>query len=243
MEMASRKEECAGQRSLFGDCTEEFDEPEMPDVPEYEPRERLKLEKESVGIYISGHPYDHYAEYGLKYATCSVHDLAHWKMPDAPAVILGLLVDYREKLTKRGEPMGILTVEDTDGQAEVVCFPRQWPHVKPLLETGAPYVISGDVRNEGDASLLLKELSPLSEVLEKDAGVLRIRVEGDGLSNDFYDVLYSELAAFPGNLPVLLDLRMPEHHALLKMRSVRVCRTPELAKRIDKLSDGNAVLL
>lgn len=243
IEMASHKEECANQRSLFDDCSDIVDEPEMPDVPDYEQHKLLELEKESVGIYISGHPYDKYIADEYRYATCSVHDLAHWRMVDAQPVVLGLLVEYKEKFTKKGDSMGILLFEDSQSQVEVVCFPRQWPYVKPLLQIGTPYVISGTVRNEGEISLLLEDLEPLSEVKAKKQGAVRIRVATEGTPDDFYGSLHSELSKFPGNSPVFLDLQMPDSQALLKIKAIKVSMMPDLAERIAALSHGHASIV
>jgi DNA polymerase-3 subunit alpha len=242
MEIASRKDECANQRSLFDDA-EADEEPEMPDVPDYEQRRRLELEKESVGIYISGHPYDEYIADEYKYATCSLSDLAHWRMTDSPAVTLGLLADFREKYTKKGDPMGILTVEDSESQVEVVCFPRQWPLVKPLLVPGAPYIITGTVRNEGEVSMVLEEIEPLSEVRAERTGAVRIRVATEGLPDDFYSSLHLELGKFPGNMPVLLDLQTPEQQGLLKMKALKVSMAPDLVSVINDLSGGRASVI
>ncbi|MDR1019728.1 MAG: DNA polymerase III subunit alpha [Synergistaceae bacterium] len=242
IDSAARKGECANQKSLFDD-DEADDEPPMPDVPDYEQRELLNLEKESVGIYISGHPYDEFLADEYRYATCSLRDLEHWKMGDSPVVTLGLLVSFREKYTKKGDPMGILTVEDSRCQVEAVCFPRQWPHMKPLLLPGSPYVIKGAVRNEGEISIVLDEIEPLSEVRGRRAEAVRIRVATEGLPDDFYSSLYAELEKFPGNMPVLLDLQTPDRHGLLKMRSMKVTMAPGLASRINDISGGRASVI
>jgi DNA polymerase-3 subunit alpha len=240
IEMASRKDKYAGQMSLFSDEDEEDNGPDMPNVPDYEVRKLLELEHESVGIYISGHPYDEFKADEYRYATCRISDLAHWRMADASPVILGLLVEFKEKYTKKGDPMGILIFEDSESQAEVVCFPRQWPDIKPILSQGAPYLVTGSVRNDGNISLILDELEPLSAAKTRRAGAIRIKVATDGLPEDFYGKLCSELEKFPGNLSVMLDLYTPEEQALLRMRSVKISMTPDLEERIQSLSHGHA---
>jgi DNA polymerase-3 subunit alpha len=242
IEMASRKDECSGQLSLF-DEEEDGSGPEIPDVPDYEVRKLLELEHESVGIYISGHPYDEFKTDGYRYATCGIRDLPHWRMADAPPVILGILADFREKYTKKGDPMGIMIFEDSESQTEVVCFPRQWPEIKPRLAVGVAYLVTGSLRNDGSISLILEDLEPLSEARVKRKGALRIKVATEGLPDDFYGNLCSELEKTPGSSPVLLDLRTPEEHALLKMRSIRVSMAPDLGARIHSLSQGRATVV
>jgi DNA polymerase-3 subunit alpha len=242
VEIASRKDECSGQQSLFGD-DEDTDEPEMPDVPDSEPRELMKFEHDSVGIYISGHPYDEYRGDEAKYATCGIRDLAHWKSETPPSVI-GLLVGFKEKISKqKGEPFGILAIEDSESQIEAVCYSREWPKVKPLLAVGEPYLVSGSLKNDGEPSILIDRIEPLSETRARGSGTLRIKVEADGLPGDFYGSLNSELKKHPGNLTVLLDLQTRDEQALLKIRSLKVSMEPALAERINELSGGRACVV
>jgi DNA polymerase-3 subunit alpha len=238
IDMASRRNVSTNQMSLFDD--EEEDEPKMPDVPEYEQRRLLELEKESVGIYISGHPYNEYKADEYRYATCAVSDLVHWRGTADPPAVLGLLVEYKEKYTKKGEPMGILIIEDAESQVEVVCYPRQWPSVKPMLIKGAPYRIIGTVRSEGKISLLLDDIDPLPAIKEGNAGVLRIMAAVEELPDDFYSSLQAELGKFPGDMPVLLDLQTPDMQVLLKIRSGGVSMNPDLAEKISSISHGQA---
>jgi DNA polymerase-3 subunit alpha len=241
--LASRGACEKNQRTLFDDDEESGDAPDMPDIPEYEPRELLRLEKESVGIYISGHPYDDYVSDEYRYATCALRDIAHWRSRESSVTTLGLLAGFKEKYTKKGAPMGILIMEDSESQAQVVCYPKQWPYVKPLLQDGSPYVVKGTIRNEGEPSIILDEIQPLPEVREKATGAVRIQIHSEGLPDDFYRSLRSELARFPGVAPVMLDLKTPDARALFRMRTVKVSMEPELAERVKSLSYGRAAVV
>ncbi|MDR1472506.1 MAG: DNA polymerase III subunit alpha [Synergistaceae bacterium] len=242
MEMASRKDECSGQLSLFRE-EEEDAGPEMPDVPDFEVRKLLDLEHESVGIYISGHPYDEFRRDERRYATCGIRDLPHWRMADVPPVVMGLMANFKEKYTKKGDPMGIMILEDSESQVEVVCFPRQWPEVKSRLVIGAPYLVTGSPRLDGNISLILEDLEPLSEARAKREAAIRIEVAADGLPDDFYGLLRSELEKTPGRSPVLLDIRTSEERALLKMRSIKASIAPDLGARIQSISQGRAAVV
>jgi DNA polymerase-3 subunit alpha len=239
LETASNRNGQAGQRSLFDD-DETDDEPVMPDIPDFEPRELLAFEHESVGIYISGHPYDEYRDDEMKYATCGIRDLVHWKSDAEPSVI-GLLSGFKERMSKaKGEPFGILTIEDAESQVEAVCYSREWPKIKPILAAGKPYLVRGSLRNDGEVSMIIKTIEPLSETRARTADTLRIKVTADDMPEDFYGNLQSELRKHPGNLTVLLDLRTHDEEALMRLRSVKVSMEPALADRIDELSGGRA---
>jgi DNA polymerase-3 subunit alpha len=241
--LASRGAGEKNQRTLFDDDTEPDDTPAMPDIPDYEPRELLRMEKEALGIYISGHPYDDYVADEYRYATCALRDMAHWRPSDAHVTTVGLLAGFKEKYTKKGAPMGILIMEDSESQAQVVCYPKLWPSVKPMLQDGSPYVVKGAIRNDGEPSIILDEILPLSEAREKSAQAVRIQIRSDGLPDDFYSSLRSELARFPGRASVMLDLETPNARALLKMRTIKVSMEPELAERVRILSYGRAAVV
>jgi DNA polymerase-3 subunit alpha len=239
LETVSNRNGLAGQRSLFDD-DETDDEPAMPDIPDCEPLELLAYEHESVGVYISGHPYDEYRNDEMKYATCGIRHLVHWKSDAEPSVI-GLLAGFKERMSKaKGEPFGILTIEDAECQIEAVCYSREWPKIKPILAEGKPYLVRGTVKNDGDVSMIIKTIEPLSEVRARTADTLRINLAADDMPDDFYGNLQSELKKYPGKLTVLLDLHTREEEALLRMRSVKVSMEPALADRVNELSGGRA---
>ncbi|MDR1651177.1 MAG: hypothetical protein LBR87_05270, partial [Synergistaceae bacterium] len=202
------------------------------------------LEHEAVGIYISGHPYDDYRKYETACAACGIRDLEFWKSGENQPSFIGLLADYREKISKnRGEPFGIMTFEDADASVEAVCYSRQWPNVKPLLVKGEPYLVTGNLKNEGNISVMVDSLEPLSEIQPGRARAVKIEITDEGLPDEFYGEMVSELKKFPGNLTVLLDLRTQDERALLKIRSVKVSGEPSLAERISSLSGGRASLV
>jgi DNA polymerase-3 subunit alpha len=242
LEIASRKDECSGQYALFED-DEADDEPEMPDVPDFDQRQMLEGEHDAVGIYISGHPYDDYRDDEAKYATCGIRDLVHWKS-DAPPAVIGLLVNFKERISKqRGEPFGILTMEDADSRVEAVCYSKEWPKVKPILNNGEPYLVSGNLKNDGDPSIIIDRIEPLSETRTRASGQTRIRISADGLPDDFYGSLSSELKKYPGNMTVLLDLSTGDEQTLLRIRSLKVSMEPALVGRISELSGGRAYVV
>ncbi|GHV30597.1 DNA-directed DNA polymerase [Synergistales bacterium] len=244
MDFASRKGASANQRDLFDGSGETF-LPEMPNVPEYEQRKLLEFEKESMGICISGHPYDEYKPDGYKYADCALSDLAYWKHSTAKPSVLAIVDSFKERYTKSGDAMGILTIEDDCEQMEAVCFPRQWADVKPIIRPGAAYILTGTVRNEDDRglSLLVDKAESLEDARESGENAVRIRVSSDGLPDDFYGKLIGVLKNCPGKAPVLIDLRTQDTQALLRMKSLKVSMAGSIAEEIKELSKGMASVI
>lgn len=125
LDLAQRrqKDKESGQFSLFdfGDSVEE--EVELPEVEEYPERELLAMEKEYLGLYLSGHPLDSLLP-KLKNAT-STDILTCLESEEEEKVILGgLVTGYRTTVTKRGEMMASFILEDLTGAIEVLVFPR-----------------------------------------------------------------------------------------------------------------------
>ena len=100
-ELAARKAQNTNQASLFGDDEEDFFTPEMEEVPDFSERQKLDLEKESMGLYISGHPFDQYEPSVEPYITCPVGDLPNWRSHQ-PAVTAGCMTNFTEKFSKAG---------------------------------------------------------------------------------------------------------------------------------------------
>lgn len=246
IDIASRKEVNLNQKALFDDDSHEPEIPELPDVEDYDPIKRLELEKESVGLYISGHPFDEYGLVIARNANCAIKDLVYWKRTDVLPDVAALLTGIKERYTKRGDPMGILQFEDGEDQLEVVCFPRQWPDVKPQLSQGALYVVSGTPRDEGGVlSLILEKIRRLGESqnsFNESPQLARIDVKSAGLPEHFFSVLHKELKDSPGPASVLLRIETDQKSAVLRMKNIRILPTPQLAQRLSLLSDGRACL-
>jgi DNA polymerase-3 subunit alpha len=229
LESLARRACDRNQRSLF--CDGEEAEPPLPDVEDFEPHERLEAEKEAIGLYISGHPFEKREKEARRIAICPIGDLSGWKAREAPATVAGLLVGLKEKYTKKGDPMGILELEDCEDKVEAVCFPKTWTRLKPLLSIGGAYWVSGTVRDEGRLSLVVDELAPFEEALKERPPWVRLRVEGPLLPQQARE-LSRELKAHPGDCPVLVELELGEKVVLARLRTIRVGPDPALGETL-----------
>jgi DNA polymerase-3 subunit alpha len=139
---AQKQNRDKGQYSLFDplEAMESVEEPDMPDVEEEKASVKLEHEKEVMGIYISGHPFDASEEKARKYATCTIEELSCWR-GSIPAKVGGIMLSVTEKFTKAGKPMGIMTLEDSDNNIEAVVFPRDWEILKGQIQTGEVFIV------------------------------------------------------------------------------------------------------
>lgn len=159
-----KKNYVAGQMSMFEMMGEEPSKgPDMPDVEELPVRELLNMEKETTGIYLSGHPLKRY-ERMSKAMGCAmisqikddVHE-ARGKYSDGkPALILCIVESVKVKTTKNNSTMAFLTVEDMYGSMEILVFPKILENCAHLLRSGNTLLISGRIsgREDEDAKML-----------------------------------------------------------------------------------------
>ncbi|MDO9509455.1 MAG: DNA polymerase III subunit alpha [Thermovirgaceae bacterium] len=215
------------------------DGPVLLETEDYDFHSRMDMEKEATGLYISGHPFDHYETTIAPYLTCTIPDLSWWRSEDCPAVVAGILVGVQERYTKKGDRMGILEIEDSFGKVEVVCFPRMWATLSPTPEKGKVILVKGSPRNREGLSVVAETIIPLDDI-EKTAKrwlKLRISLEGTELNGRLRDV-YRELKGHPGDNCVLLDVTRGGRKAIMKARDLKVNPSEELTRKIFEISGG-----
>ena len=171
-----RKNVLEGQLSLFDFAAEEEKQQyqiTMPDVPEFPKGELLAFEKETLGIYVSGHPMDEYLETWKNSITAKTTDF----MVDEEsgkavvedgvrATIGGMITAKTVKLTKNGQQMAFITLEDMVGSVEVIVFPRDYESKKQLLNEDAKVFISGrtSIGDDPVGRLICEQVIPFDEV-------------------------------------------------------------------------------
>jgi DNA polymerase-3 subunit alpha len=134
-----------------------FERP-LPTATEVPVRERLRWEKELLGLYLSEHPMGEVAEQVGRYVNAYSGDLRDESLDEQRVVVGGIITAQRTVITKRQETMAIVTVEDLQGSIEVVVFPRLFETTRPLLRDGAILLIAGRVDHKGEEVSLLADL-------------------------------------------------------------------------------------
>ena len=239
------KKNCDGdQCSLFGEG--ETFVPEMAEVDDYDLQEKLEKEKNSIGMYISGHPFERYQPQASPYVNCTISDLEHWRSDRVLPCFAGLLLGVSEKYTKRGDPMGILRLEDCDGEIEVVCFPkprdgRPWLDVKPSLILGKPYIVRGVAQDRGGVNVLANEISPLEENLSGSNRYVEITVREEAFRESSFRDFMRVLKGHQGSCSVLLKLEGDHERALVALEGVRVKPDKELHLGLEELLSSDMV--
>ncbi len=134
----------SGQLSLFGASTGVNEAIHLPDVQDVDRREMLNWERELIGLYVSDHPLTPYQKTLTQLVT---HFSA--QLPEAQnqekVRVAGLVTAIRPYMTRTNKPMGFVTLEDIQGNIELVLFPRTWEKYLGTLTIGQIVVIEGKV--------------------------------------------------------------------------------------------------
>jgi DNA polymerase-3 subunit alpha len=132
----SQKSRSVGQHSLFGDVQQ--DDVTIPDIGEWDEKDRLSAEKEALGFYVSGHPMEKYAAELRRYVSASISELEGMQGP-AEVTLGGVVARLDVKTTKSGQgKMAVAAVEDLTGQAEVVIPPQVFGGAEAVLRGFEP---------------------------------------------------------------------------------------------------------
>ena len=167
-----RKERDDLQLHLFGFVEEPNWDVEMPEIPQLPASRQLEYEKELLGMYISGHPLDAYADVFAELDADKLHELQ--ELPDNSEVIVGgMVLTSKTIVTKKGQPMAFMELEDRIDKVEVVLFPETWKQAAPLVQKGRLVLVRAklQLQDEDPPKLLAEQLVALDD----PAAVQRLR--------------------------------------------------------------------
>jgi DNA polymerase-3 subunit alpha len=145
-----------GQISMFGMATGISDEIVLPnDIIETNRREVLEWERELIGLYVSDHPLSPVMDALTQVVTHFAGQLAE-AAPGEKVRVAGMVTRVRPHLTKTGKNMGFVTLEDVQGNIELVVFPRTWEQYWQTLEVDSIVLVDGKVdAQSGDPKVLV----------------------------------------------------------------------------------------
>jgi DNA polymerase-3 subunit alpha len=180
--------------------------------------ERLTAEKEALGFYITGHPLDAYAaEIGL-FANVTSSRVGSVKS-GSEIKLGGIISAIREKTTRRGEKMAVLSVEDLEGIVEVLVFPETYRAIRDSLDTQAPVLLIGRVdSDETSTRVIAEEICRMEHVRERLAKTVHLQLRMERMSAADIAELRRTLQRHPGGKKGFLHLvREGEYEAVVAL--------------------------
>ncbi len=208
--VAARRQHDMGVMTLFGGLGEEggpsFDDrPQITDAT-FEKPQRLALEKEMLGLYVSDHPLMGIESALKRKAGDAIADLADSE-DGSMVTVGGVVTGLQRKWTRKGDLMAVLTLEDLTDSVETMIFPRTFADYGHLLEDDRIVIIRGRLDNREDAPKLMAQSVEVFEAdLVGSAPPLRLQVRPDQLSDALIRKLRAILVDHPGDAPVYIHL-------------------------------------
>jgi DNA polymerase-3 subunit alpha len=176
---SAQRERAAGQVGLFDAMPElaGVGIPALPHVTEASTRERLRWERELMGVYLSDHPMNALAPAMQPYVSTFVGDFSDESYRDETATLGAIVLSIRQMVTKKGASMAIVTVEDLTGSMEVVVFPQVWESTKGSWIEGEGILIAGRTEQRGEEwSVLVESVVPWEEASRLSAEAVRSKL-------------------------------------------------------------------
>jgi DNA polymerase III subunit alpha len=260
-----QKDLAKGQSSLFDvfEKQEEFVKTveEYPDVPEWTEHQKLAYEKEIVGFYITGHPLSEYEEILRLYTTEKSSTLSKY-IEEEPSeedkkfnfrkegktfTIGGLITSVKVIVTRKGDNMAFIRLEDLEGVCEVIAFPEAYDKYRELIKVDNPVFIEGSVsknqRND-NISVISKKIMHLKDIENMFATAVRVKI-GHNVITDNLDKLNLIIKKHHGDCNLKFDIHLSEKNIIEIEAGSDFAVNPsiELKKEIEDLLGKETMIL
>ena len=251
---SSRKKNLEGQMGLFGmlDSEDKAAAIPIPSLPELSKADRMMMEKETTGIYISGHPMDDYRSLLKNTHVVPIGLLMDDENPykdDSVVSVAGIVQAVKMKTTRNNSMMAYVTVEDDTASIEMLAFSNVLSQYGGYLRENSPVVITGrlSIRDEKEPQIVINRARPISdfakeEPVEETAPVVqqgsKLYLQLTGENDPRYGKVKAIINMFPGDAQVVLffaDTRA-RRGAQASMDSRMISELKNV------LGDGNVVL-
>jgi DNA polymerase-3 subunit alpha len=229
-----------GQDSLFGGTDEKPTHPPIG-TEEYEKPELLRLEKETLGVYVSEHPLTGIRDQLRRKTDCNLSDLERRR--DGEVVTVGgIVATVKQLTTKRGDAMVFLRLEDVTGGAECVVFNSTYASARELCVTDRILIVKGRVdHKEGETKLIALEVAGFEAIPERRD--VRLKIDARQARAGVIRELALIVKEFRGAAPVLIQMETSEGSRTLQFGpDFRVEPAPDFFAEVKALLGPAAVL-
>jgi DNA polymerase III subunit alpha len=261
-----QRDAVAGQNDLFGGGAEATPVAvEIQRLPEWDDDLRLSGERETLGLYLTGHPIDRYLPELQAITSGTIASLTeqtsqgsgssasgsgqgggYGRSNERKVVVAGLVVDLRTRVTQSGARMAFLTLDDRSARMEVRVFTKVFEQYRALLARDRVLVVQGGLGMDdysGEMRMTVEQVYDIDQAREQFAKCLVLNLEASQAGNGFVRHLEEILSPFrEGPCPVLIDYRNAQACARIPLGAGwRVHPTDELIHRLRQLSGEQQV--
>ncbi len=231
-----------GQHDLFGNGT--IEAPKMDYIPAaiWSEHNRLFGEKETLGLYLTGHPIHRY----LKELNHFVSDTIVNSRPgqNKVSIIAGVIASTRTIQTKRGDRMAVATLDDSTGQIDILCFSDVYHKYRELLVKDTLIIVEGEINIDefsGGNRVICREIFSIEQARERFAKYLKISLPAakSGEMNQLADILKRHRG---GNCKIAIDYIRDDAKANLQLSDAwRVRPTEKLLETLREMLSNEDV--
>ena len=171
----SLRDQTLGQHDLFGMVIQDSPVLKYVDVPEWSEANRLFGEKETLGLYLTGHPIHRFLKELKHFTTARLAEIR--PQNNHTSTLAGIISGMRVILTKRGDKMAVVSLEDGSGQIDVLCFSETYNLYRELLVKDQLIIVDGEVSIDefsGGFRVMCREVFSIEQARERHAKYLRI---------------------------------------------------------------------
>jgi DNA polymerase-3 subunit alpha len=259
-----QEEKLMGQTSLFdmGDGGGQSSEEQLniSESPEFDEKQKLSLEAELLGIYVSGHPLFRFKDIMGKLTSMSIAQIQELPTMARPEghnprmgdendptkrtmVIAGMVSESKVIMTKKGDKMAFVTFEDLSGKIECLFFPRVFAEYQEFLSGDEPLIMHGVVNLAEDPKKFFpNKVSLLKGESDDRVTSVRVSVPLNHLNSYSLSQMKQILLSYRGAVPIHFIFETPEGRARLPLDdNFMVNPSPQMAAKINELLNTNSV--
>ncbi|BAV33857.1 DNA polymerase III subunit alpha [Sulfuricaulis limicola] len=237
----------AGQSDIFGATAAAPTEAHVYEtVAEWSEEQRLDGERDTLGLYLTGHPIARYAEELKAITDATIAEIK--PSSDSTLVVAGLVVAQRTMQTRRGDRMAFVTLDDRTGRLELAVFSDLYAQSRELLAKDTLLVVEGQVSVDeytGGFKMSAEKLYNIDQARAAFSARLVIDVNAEQAGNGFVEELKEILRpAAQGKCPVYLHYRSPQAEAEIVLGDEwRISPTNNVLERLSRLAGESSVHL
>jgi len=248
---SAQKDRESGQFGLFGGGPKAADEAPEERVfgkEEWGERERLALEKQALGFYITGHPLSRYAEDVKRFATHTCASLGTARGFEK-VTVAGIVQGWRERLTKTGKKIAFAVLEDLTGARDLVIYDDIIQKYEALLKGDEPVLVRGMVRlaekfgaeaqqqdAEPSPEIKVDEVSRLADVRAAKATRIELKLSAEQATSDKLVELKTLFGRYPGSCSTTLSIVVAgASETKIALKGTRVAPSDDLLAAVDRL--------
>ena len=237
----------------------------LPAATAWTEQEQLAFEKETLGLYWSGHPVDRYRGELKEFGAKAIAELSETPVSAEPAdtwgpggrkpiepdtSVGGIIAAVRQLKTRKGDRMAVFTLEDAQANVEVIVFPETFQKSVALIETGTLVLVRGKLeRDDETARVLASEIVPLDSVRERVAREVAIRVKMPA-DRETFEALGEVFSRHRGDRRVSFEMEVPRATSGKPLRvradvstQIRVRPSPTLIAEVEQIVGQGSVSL